>query len=163
MVGAPQDNSEHLSIVEKWFAETLEGGGLERFDELHISRVDQTWAAKDRWVVAGLEVFQLAATIKSRRRSLVTVVVSFSLLGAEAPLGIDFSSIAEMEAQLTLPPPSLYLFRPGEEPWFGHGAMVAPVDVSRLFMELEATASCFYLEFKPAGEEAFSRTVFIAG
>jgi hypothetical protein len=157
---------KHRTKIEKWMADTVRGGGIERHDELHIDRIDGAWRQAATWIPASLEVLELATSIGSsdRYRDL-SVVLALSLQSMPQNTGVDFANAGELEKKLGHTPPSLYIFPRGKEPWTqrkGEDVTVRKIDAS-IFGPTLGPKRCFYMEFKEAGEDEYYRSVFLTG
>lgn len=153
---------QHEDAIEKWFRLSIENGGLDRQDELHVDQVDTRWSSRAQWIPAGLRIFAMAVRIRERRQEQLTVALSLSVKGSTRPKGANFATLQELELELAHIPPSLYLFRPGTEPWFVTGQSIERVDHA-LFPNTYGLRMGLHLEFKPRGDQEFLRTIFLAG
>src|SRR5581483_1770754 len=160
----PNENMDHKITIETWMSECIQRGGIERYDELHIDRIDSAWRKRATWISASLEVLQLAASIKdSAGYRELSVVLALSLQSTPQRKRVDFTSEGELEERLGHTPPSLYIFPEGKEPWFQQG----PADVTLkkidtgIFDPSLRPKQCFYMEFKETGEDDYQRSVFL--
>jgi hypothetical protein len=111
------NKQKHEEIIESWMRTSISDGGVSRFDDLHIDRIDHEWKSQNLWIPAAFHVHDLAVNIRDRCKIGLSVVVAFSLKVSERPTGIDFRTQVELEARFDQSPPSLYLFPRGREPW----------------------------------------------
>lgn len=95
---------------------TIQDGGVARFDDLHIDRIDELWKPREMWIPGGLEAFRLALMLRDRHQLPFTVALGCSLESGEQLANVDFQTVDELGAKLNWTPPSLYLFTPGKEP-----------------------------------------------
>ncbi len=109
--------SELESRIESWMRTIIQNGGIDRHDDLHIDRIWAGWKDQNTWISAGLHVYDLALNVRDREQLPFLVVLGFSLKSGIQRNGINFGAIADVERELGITPPSLYLFRPGQEPW----------------------------------------------
>jgi hypothetical protein len=159
-------------IIRSWMTLALEAGIAERFDDIHVGRIDPEWNDKGLWLEAGLQAFRIATGLRSREGLSADVALAFSLRSGAKPLGVNFRSAAGLQAQFDWSPPSLYLIGRGEEPW-AHG-MTAPgaeppaglsvtkLEPKRIGM-LDPVRFCGVMEFRQAGSAEFCRTLLLAG
>jgi hypothetical protein len=103
--------------IERWMLAIIRNGGVQRHDDLHIDQIDKEWRSESTWVAGGLEAFKNALVVRDRRQLDYTVALAFSLRSGREPIGITFSTVEDISEQLDWSPPSLYLFRIGQEPW----------------------------------------------
>ena len=157
---------EYQKIIETWMADTVQGGGIERHDELHIDRIDGAWKQSSTWIPASLEVLELATSIgTSNPYRDLSVVVALSLQTVHQTTGVDFASAKELEKRLGHTPPSLYVFRQGKEPWIQSGTesvTIQKLDVG-IFGSSRRPKQCFYIEFRGSGEDGYYRSLFLKG
>jgi hypothetical protein len=164
MVGHfPNKKVDHMRRVEKWMSTCVQNGGIERYDELHIDRIDEAWRFPETWITASLEVLGLAASTRdSLGRPELSIAVGFSLLSADRRKGVDFATRGELQERFDRSPPSLYIFRRGKEPWTEPAADTVSIQKieSGIFGSTVRPIECFYLEFKQTWDEYY-RSVFI--
>jgi hypothetical protein len=134
------------------------------FDELHIDTIDLTWKLGARWVEGGMEAFRLARIVRDRNGPPLTVALSFSLQSGSRPRGVDFQTEREFQERLNPSPPSLCLFRTGEEPrnQMSRGGVVQDLN-SSIFDIRKAGVCRYYIEFLQQNSEEYCRSVFIEG
>ena len=94
---------------------TVSDGGIERLDDLHVDDIDAGWKDPSSWVSAGLTAYGLALGIRRELGLDVTVALAFSLLDGQDTSEDVFDTQAEFEKQLDWSPPSLYLFKVGDQ------------------------------------------------
>jgi len=160
------EHDGYKQIIEKWILSIMNGNGIERFEDLHIDRIDSRWKDRSLWIEKGVQVLKLAAAIRDDRGLSLTVALAFSLIATNEVSGIDFNDISELEKLLDWSPPSIYLFHLGEEPWASRGqregdaGLLTKFDCSK-FGVFEVAKACHYFEFKQDDTGAISRSVFL--
>jgi hypothetical protein len=161
----PSKEAEDKRIVESWMLRTLREGGIERYDDLHIDRIDEAWRSPTMWIPAAFQARELALTVRDLHGFDVVVVLAFSLQSGELPRGVDFVTREDLESQVT-GPPSLYLFRKGTEPWRGTADSAEDIVVRRVNPQVFGIAvqikDCFYMEFRQPNFAEYSRSLFVA-
>jgi hypothetical protein len=156
-------------IIEKWMLAIIEDGGIDRYDSLHVDRIDDSWKSRDLWIKAGAEAFSLGSRVRDRHGLRFPLVLAFSLIAAAEPLGVDFKTQDELERNLNWMPPALYLFRPGEEFWSAPLSKACANDITvqkltaAVLMSSPEFQACYYMEFKQADSEEYSRSIFFEG
>lgn len=145
-------------------------GGIERFDDLHIDKIDENWRRASLWIEAGLEAFRIALSLRDTHRLPVDVGLAFSLNAVSRKTGIDFSMKEEFVERLDWSPPSLYLLRPGNEFELetesaikgGHvgDASVEPLNL-KFLAEAWPGSRCVYMEFRRKEELEYCRSVWL--
>jgi hypothetical protein len=159
------ERDRHEEAVAGWMQGIIEDGGIDRHDDLHVDTIDAQWRDRTTWLDAGLEAYMLARGIRDRQSLPYVVSLAFSLGTSATRLGVNFSDSAGFANELDWSPPSLYLFRPSEEPWrvFSADVVIAPVDVERAFGRSISAAACYLLEFPSSGGEEIIRSLFLGG
>jgi|SRR5262249_3857028 len=161
---------EHEQIIESWMLAIVENGGVSRYDDLHIDRIDNQWKSPRFWLPAAFHAQDLAIKIRNKHGLRFTVVVGFSLKGSVKQKGVDFRTRAQFEARLNQTPPSLYLFGLGKEPWTQaiipgtststQNLVVERIESSRLG-KVPSLKDCWYFEFMHGDAEKYCRSVFV--
>ena len=149
----------------------LQDGGLERFDDLHVDRVDGAWRPRHQWIEGGLAAFGMATRLRNRHKLSVKIALAFSLQAHEGRVGVDFRTRDEFEKMLDWTPPSLYIVRSRIEDALAILKAVQQTDISddafvqeldfHPFGTLETGQRCLYAEFRRMGEPEDGRTVFL--
>ena len=152
--------SERRSVIDRWMLEVAVDGDLERLDDLHLDQIDAEWGSRDRWVDAGLEALRTAIALRDAHHLDVAVVLAFSL---NLPATYPFKERRDFEAALDWSPPSLYLFRPGDEPWLRPGYTRIELLDAKAVIGLSEPASAYYAEFESEASGETCRTIYIAG
>ena len=157
--------AEQREVIEAWMTAILRNGGIERYDDLHIDRIDEGWTRREHWLRGGLEAFRLANGLRDLHGLSLTVALAYSLESGEEPRGMNFGTSDEFQAQLDWSPPSIYLFHPDREPWMIQtgGEIVRPIDARTVLGTAMEPKGCYYMEFKPPDSVEYSRSVFVAG
>jgi hypothetical protein len=153
---------EREEIIEQWMLAIVGDGGARCFDDLHIDRIDPKWKHKNQWTEGGLEALRIAIAVRNRNQLSFAVSLGFSLESGDRPRGVDFQTKEEFCARLDWSPPSLYLFRRGEEPHTQTAhANVQHVDPA--ILGAQGDARCYYLEFRQQEGDEYCRSVFVEG
>jgi hypothetical protein len=157
-------NKSHAyeEIIKSWMLTIIGDGGIARHDDLHIDRIDHAWRPRNLWIPGALHAYNIAIKIRNRNKIGFSVVLAFSLKTSEKPIGIDFHSKEQFEARFNRTPPSLYLFKPGSEPWTQTKAVAQQIPPA-IFGGLADGEDCWYLQFKYDDSEGYSRSVFVTG
>jgi len=171
MLQEERRNAEH--VIKEWMLTVFRDGGIERFDELHIDRIDEIWRSQKVWVEGGLAAFRIAVRLRDRHELPVQVVLGFSLQSEDKKIGVDFTTQEEFAKRLNWTPPSLYLLKAATDHTVenekaikeGHvcgDAEVKELDMN-LFSALETGQRCFYTEFRRTDDAEYCRSVFLQG
>ncbi len=148
-------------------------GGVERFDDLHIDKIDENWKPRELWIEAGIQAFRIALDLRKGYELPFVVSLAFSMEDGNQRGGVDFQTQARLQQQLDHTPPSLYLFERGKEPWvemeraIGEGVVATDAIVQNLDSVLldcpALEGNWFYLEFKRPHLAEYNRSLFVAG
>jgi hypothetical protein len=107
----PQDQTR---VIERWMLQVSQDGGIERFDDLHIDQIDPRWKNRPLWAEASSSAFRSGVDVRNRLKLPLIVGLGMSL-HSDTVVGDDIG-LAELITQVDWSPPSLYLFREGQEP-----------------------------------------------
>jgi hypothetical protein len=175
MDGASQNSDvgeRYLKVIQAWMLANVQNRGYERFDDLHVDRIDPDWKPREKWIDAGIRAFRLAIDLRDREQLSFTVALAYSLAALKPPhRGTDFRTREELESQLGSSPPSLYLFARGDEPWTKSSIRKADAIADSLvvkdlppdFLGVAIGKRWYYIEFRQAKFDEWSRNVFVEG
>lgn len=167
MVGTPlsSQKNHHETVIRAWMDTIARDGGIERYDDLHVDRIDEHWKSQKNWISAGLESFELAVSIRDTEKSDLTVALAFPLESDEFPKRPNFRTHDELEKNFDVTPPSLYLFRPGTEFWTqtAEYVHVEDVDWKSLLGSNHPIKNCLYMEHRRPTSGDYIRSVFVIG
>jgi hypothetical protein len=151
--------SEREATIRQWMLATISNGGIQRLDDLHVDAIDESWKERNNWVSAGLTAYGLALRVRHELGLDVTVALAFSLLDARDTSEVVFETREEFEKQLDWSPPSLYLFKVGDQQHLSATIRVDPLP-KPLFSQLpEGTKSFLLLWLAEDGSQR--RSVFV--
>jgi hypothetical protein len=151
--------SDRETTIRRWMLATVSDGGIKRFDDLHVDDIDAGWKDPTSWVSAGLRAYGLALGIRRELGLDVTVALAFSLVDAQDASVDVFETREEFEKQLDSSPPSLYLFKVGDQQHLSATIRVDPLPKA-LFSQLpEGTKSFLLLWLAEDGSQR--RSVFV--
>jgi len=114
-------NSHHKAAIKNWMHEITRDGGVTRYDDLHVDRINPEWKERRLWFDAALDALQIAMKIRRELTIDLSLAVAFSLDASDTEL----CSREELEAHIDWTPPSLYLFEKGSGFW-SNGASADP-------------------------------------
>jgi hypothetical protein len=161
--------TDRTSAIELWMLSVSRDGGVDRYDDLHVDSIDSDWKSKAAWIDGGVWAFQEAIQLRDRLDLPYTVALGLSLR-AEGYDWIDNVGIGQLQSRLDWSPPSLYLFRHGEEPDVDldraiHNGQVAPDATSKKFSlaEVAGLKAGMLLRFKRTGSDEYTQNVFLLG
>src|SRR5437016_4212160 len=88
---------QHEKIVEEWMLSSIRGGGIDRYDDLHIDKIEEKWRDRTFWLNGGLQAFEFALLHRGRHSLDVTVVLAYSLQSGKQQRGIDSKQSAALQ------------------------------------------------------------------
>jgi hypothetical protein len=138
---------------------TNSNDGIQRCDDLHVNDIDGSWKDPTSWVSAGLIAYGLALRIRRELGLDVTVALGFSLADAQDTSADVFETQKEFEEQLDWSPPSLYLFKVGDQQHLAATIRVDPLPKA-LFSQLPEGTKSFLLRWL-ADDGNQRRSVFV--
>ncbi len=109
---------------------SVSNGGMERFDDLHVDDIDPAWKDPTSWVSARVTAYGLAWGLQRELGLDVTVALGFSLVDAQDASRDIFETQEQFEKQLDWSPPSLYLFRVGDQQHLSATVRLEPLPMS---------------------------------
>jgi hypothetical protein len=138
--------SERETTIRQWMLATVTNGGIQRLDDLHVDDIDESWTEPTSWVSGGLIAYGLALRIRRELDLNVTVALGFSLINAEGTSVGVFETQEEFEKQLDWSPPSLYLFKVGDQQHLSGTIRADPLPKA-LFSQLPEETKSFRLRW----------------
>jgi len=151
--------SDRETTIRRWMLATVSDGGIKRLDDLHVDDIDAGWRDPTSWVSAGLTAYELALGIRRELDLDVTVALAFSLVVAQGTSVDVFETREEFEKQLDWSPPSLYLFKVGDQQHLSATIRVDPLPKA-LFSQLPDGTKSFLLRWL-AEDGSERRSVFV--
>jgi hypothetical protein len=153
--------------IERWMREAMVDGGIDRYDDLHVDQIDLQWKGRERWLEAGGRALSMAVGLRNRIAPDLTVALAFSLQSGPERQGPDFKDVEALQERLDWSPPSLYLFRKGEEPWrrIVSATEPSPHDFHMQILEVAGLEysttgfACYFIEFRRSALDETRRSV----
>jgi hypothetical protein len=97
--------------IENWMLTTINEGGVERWDDLHMDEIDESWEPRSFWLEAAVYAYSTALSLRDQFELCVTIMLLIPLR-RELEGGLD--TLEQVDKNLDeITPPSLYLLRPG--------------------------------------------------
>lgn len=138
-----RNTDDRVAVIDRWMQMVLDTQGVERFDDLHIDRIDPEWKGRDTWINGSSESLKLAR--KSRQCIAPDKVLALMCSLICGPDEILPASLDDLASQIDCSPPSLYLFERGSEPWIKtEGLTLSPLS------ELFSDCTCLLMEYQPS-------------
>lgn len=138
--------SRRQARIRQWMIDTISNGGIDRLDDLHVDKVDESWRERPTWVTAGLTAYQLAVRVREELALDVTVALAFSLVESSGDRTTILQTRRDIEDQLDWSPPSLYLFKRGDRKHLSGTAQIDPLPET-LVSEFANDAQAFLLRW----------------
>lgn len=153
-------NKIHEAVVQNWALENWRSQGYLQFVDLHLDEIDPAWSVPNRWFDVGLMCLKTLNHVVRENQMPLIPALGFSLESGSHPLGPNFSTVDEMSSQLSITPPSLYLFAQDQTAWSETPgfALLAP--------EITKHANHFewsYSEYISPPDPDYRRVVWVVG
>jgi len=108
------DIAMNTEQIKSWIQQCI-AGGWETFQDLHVDDIEPGFVKKSSWLQAGLDALDVSyGEIQS---TSLNVLLAVPLASSMVRIGVNFKNIKEMEGQLSVTPPSLYVFDASAENW----------------------------------------------
>ena len=104
-------------VIRAWVADVVATEGIDRFDDLHIDRIDPSFRDRSQWTRGMVESLERARPVAMELAKGKTLAVLCSLDDGAVSSPQD---MADLAAQFDWSPPSLYLFHRDRVPWKQH-------------------------------------------
>jgi len=152
--------AEGRRVIEHWMLAANASGEANRLDDLHLDQIDPSLKARECWVDAGFEAHRAGLELRTAHNLDLVVVLAFSLNAGET---YPVSSRGALAEALDWSPPSLYLFRHGQEPWRQPGFDRIEQLEPTVFGCAPGAVMAFDAAFRQPDTQELCRTVYVAG
>jgi hypothetical protein len=163
------ESKDRVNVIEVWMLTVSRDGGIDRYDDLHIDSIDPEWKPREAWIGGGLLAFQDAVKVRDRLALSLTVALGLSLV-PEDLVWSEIEGFAQLRPQLDWTPPSLYLFRKGEEPGTDLDKAIRDglvdsdaVSIAFNLEDLPGFRAGRLLRFRRTGSDEYTRSAFLIG
>ena len=145
-----------MLAITTWIDLSLTAIQPDVYFDIHIDELVASHKKSDtNWIDGLLSLLAFGWKHLADRDRDVTLAGCISLRSLETEIGINFAKLADMQEELDMTPPSLYLFPRGTEEWKRDNSGFIEVDLPDL-------AQCgLYLEYKYDIMLEFSRSIWI--
>lgn len=103
--------------INTWIDNTVFLKSYEGFDDLHIDEIFTPEPNQRDWFELSIKAYEYALKLIGEGYPDISCGLTFSLKAGDAKQGINFRDIQELINEFDITPPSLYLFKKGEELW----------------------------------------------
>lgn len=141
-----------------WLKRAAGGGSFKRFDDLHVDEIEPDARERSMWLEKGLEYLSFAASARDAHQIPFVVTLAMGLGSSVVKKGITFNSKDLLEREIDDSPPSLYLFYKEQPEWIS----LSKVRVQIPGLQLPASMTCFFLEWKDDKQDLYIRSLSIA-
>lgn len=100
--------------IQSWIRECLNGAWTS-FNDLHIDDLTHDSSDRSTWVDNGLRALEVASLELEGKHECVLLAIP--LVSGATPIGMNFRSKVELESELSITPPSLYVYNPESRSW----------------------------------------------
>lgn len=105
--------SEFIDFLQNWIDQVISNKLWEKYADLHIDEVDQTFKQKPNWITGSLFLFNCILSLIDKVNYDVFLVIPLSCVSKEDL--VTFTKVESLESELDITPPSFYLFPKGEK------------------------------------------------
>ncbi len=152
---------ERNERIRAWMKEVIERRSHQRYDDLHLDRIDPEYARPLTWLTAGAACLDAAISIRDDNRWPFSVALGMSLKAGPERIGRNFNDYQHIVGEFDWTPPSLYVFPKGEHSWLG-----GP-ELEELGPEYRAPTAApnfaFFREWYDANDQEYRRSLWFIG
>ncbi len=142
--------------IEQWVLSVYQNKDL-KFDDLHINEIYSSFSDQDQWIM-GTEICLKAVTdILEENKLPLKILAAISLCSDKEPIGVNFSTVEQIEKEFDSTPPSLYAFSEDYN-WAELENNLIKVNIHEFNSK---NINCFYLEYKEPDEEEYRRSLWL--
>lgn len=153
--------AERIEKIRVWMAGVIEHRSYERYEDLHLDKIDPAYREPSTWLSAGATCLDAAIAIRDANRWPYAVALGMSLKAGPGRIGRNFNRYAGVASGLDWTPPSLYLFPRDDRSWLGGPGL------EELGPEYRAPTSAanqaFFREWYDANDQEYRRSLWFVG
>ena len=149
-------NSVHPSLAQLF--DDVVDRGRERA-ELHVDVLDAGARDRSRWLSSACDHFKALCRHCEQRGHPCTAALQLYLTSGNPRLGGAFTSWSELSDQLSWTPPSIIVYRSGQEPWVENSSFVQLTP--ERFPDRPADSRVLFQEWFDDAEQDFDRRVWV--
>jgi hypothetical protein len=146
--------------VREWVSNNIKTKGYLQCDDIHVDEICAECSDKSRWLICSIEVMHAVSSLGDHFRAEFSAAVGIAMQSAEDPLGVNFSDFRGFLSELTVTPPSLYVFPRNQEPWRLYPEYCTQANVDCLPRESDGLEYILY-EYKECHEDVYRRSLWI--
>jgi hypothetical protein len=145
----------------RWLAQSAGKVCSGRFVDVHIDELDPNLKHPEQWISGIQGLLAEGCDMMSRwhdRRCVLAGCIALRFSSEE--LGVNFSCERDLNREIDITPPSLYMFADGTEPWADRTQGFVPLD-RRLCLSILPQVTILYLEYQEPTEIEFRRSLWL--
>lgn len=144
----------------KWIMTNIDTGGFRRCDDRHLDELSPEYRQREIWLDGVKKVATELCTLRQKIPMQFCIAIGMSLISKEVRLGVTYHTAAELDDELTLTPPSVYVFERGKEPWNLQPGDAEIVDQDLLSINI---GGIWYIhfEYRETYEETYRRSSWV--
>ena len=146
--------------LQHWIEANIETEGFSRFEDLHLDELESDYTSPDTWIVAINDVVEALNEIRNKIPAGFCASIGVSLLASDSPLGITFHDSKQLSKEFTVTPPSVYIFKKGDEPWVQRPADAKQLP-SEILSDCTVNVQLIYLEYREMYESQYRRSFWV--
>lgn len=153
--------AERIEKIRIWMKEVIQHRSYERYDDLHLDKIDPAYAEPLTWLAAGAACLDAAITIRDGNSWPFSVALGVSLKAGPERIGRNFTDYEQVAGELDWTPPSLYVFPRGDPSWLGGPELEELGPEYRA--PTTAATQAFFREWHDANDQEYRRSLWFVG
>lgn len=144
--------------LNNWIVNSIKTDSWKKYDDLNITKIRDVKIDRDMWLEEGVKYLSVAKSISKKISKInkFEVVLAQSLTSGKGKLGVNFSSVSELNKQMDKTPPSLYIVRKDWNDWVEQIAISSEIKLKGL-----PIYKVYYLEFKSQNDNEYRRSIWV--
>ena len=147
--------------IINWVHSNINSQSYTKHQDLHVDAISATYKARQSWITAFEEISKI---LRDRRADIplgFCVPISVSLTSEHDYLGVKAQNIEELEAEFSVSPPSLYVFRETESPWHLYPDSARLLPSAFLPWNSDDTIKSIHFEYREPHELMHRRSLWV--
>ncbi|MBI5758251.1 MAG: hypothetical protein HZA46_07025 [Planctomycetales bacterium] len=146
--------------IKQWLDNVAVVKHVNNTSDVHIDTLDARYKVRNTWISGAVELLIAANAYANAIGVRGVLSAAFPLAAADVFLGVDYNSIAELESEFDITPPSLYYFPENRAPWNDNEMVFQQVTVSDFPIDITAW-TLLHLEYQEVNETEYRRSFWV--
>jgi len=147
------------TTLQVWLNQCLAIVTQTKWCDTHIDDIEPTVTFQE-WFEKAYELLIEGVAYLRSMSTNHTLVACISLRSDTIPFGLNFKSLAELQDEFNMTPPSLYVFYRGFEPWVQPTSNFVLINSEVVHMQSKEI-SLLYLEYREEDQLEFRRSLWM--